>query len=79
MDALGGGLPPWTEAEVSTIQFCYQVVIVLCHIEPALGGTNAENVTIEQGTILRPVNTSPIFYNDLSPEQAEHYTSLLLP
>ena len=34
---------------------------------------------IEQGTILRPANTSPIFYSDLSPEQADLYTSLLQP
>ncbi len=34
---------------------------------------------IKQGTILRPTNTFPIFYSDLSPEQAEFYTSLLQP
>ncbi|CAD6580718.1 MAG: hypothetical protein ASARMPREDX12_000248 [Alectoria sarmentosa] len=45
-DALGGGLPPWAEAE---------------------------------GTVLRPVNISAIFYSDLSAQDADHWTSLLLP
>ena len=34
---------------------------------------------VNQGTVLRPGNVAPVFYGDLPSEEAEHWTSLLLP
>ena len=43
------------------------------------GADGADIPNVRQGTLLQPINVAPYFYGDLSPEEAEHWASLLLP